>query len=31
MMNQNKTIDKKKFYKIHLVDFGQTTSYKDED
>jgi len=31
MMNQNKSIDKKKFYQIHLVDFGLTTSYKDED
>jgi serine/threonine protein kinase len=31
MMNQKKSIDKKKFYQIHLVDFGLTTSYKDED
>lgn len=31
MMKQKKTIDKRQFCQVHLIDFGLTTSYNDEN
>ena len=31
MIKQKKTIDKRQFCQVHLIDFGLTTSYNDEN